>query len=149
MWYVLKLNRSLKGKILLHEITESNHNYYVEYLCDGGVEAPYIHHYFKVEIVQQQASDSAKEITEQLIPFFHKTTREYHIAGQEKTNGKGDEEGKNHGSNVGADGYNRGIHNFFPENKIIANKKNNDPKRRITATASGIPKGLKRHPTPE
>lgn len=40
----LLLNRPLKSKILLHEVAKGNHNNHVENLCDGRVEAPYIHH---------------------------------------------------------------------------------------------------------
>jgi hypothetical protein len=42
---------AFKGKILLHGITECDHNHHVYYLCNGWVKGQHIHHDFQVDII--------------------------------------------------------------------------------------------------
>ena len=133
----------------MHQVAECNHNNHVENLCDGRVKAPYIHHDFEVEIVEQEAADGTQEIAEKLVPFFHKTARKNHIPGKIKTKRKGNKKGKDHGRNVRADGYDGCMNNFFFKGKIVAHKKNHHPKGRIATSTGRIPECLKRHPPPE
>lgn len=137
-----------KGKIFLHQVAESNHNDNIDYLGNGGEKSPNVHHYFQVEIVEQQTANGAQEIPEQLKPFLEKTASENDIPCKVKANRKGDAKGKQHGGYVGAYGYKGSVYNFFSESKIIGHKKNHNTQGCIAAPTGCIPECLERHPTP-
>jgi hypothetical protein len=57
-----------KGKMFLHQVTESDQDSSIDDLRNGGIKFKYIDHDFQVDIIKHQAAHGGTKVPHQLVP---------------------------------------------------------------------------------
>lgn len=131
--------------MLLGKVAERNNDDGGEYLCNRWKKVELFHKQFDKNVIQQNANHHQYKIPEQLYPAVQSGLSENNIPHQEKTNGKTNTERNNERGDIRLKCYEAEIEHLFLQNKIIANKKNENIQKRVRSAASSITERLHGH----
>jgi hypothetical protein len=125
-----------EGKIGLRYITECHYDNRCTDFSDGGIKMELLHEYFQEYVVEQYRPQDRQEITEELGTARHGGTLEDHVSRQGKSDGESEKKRKHESGDVRADGDKWQDEVLLPENKVVADKKQENIQHGV-GTATG------------
>jgi hypothetical protein len=131
-----------KSEILLGEIAKGNDDGRGDYFGNGRIQMKMFNKKADKNIIQDDANNNQQEITEQLNPSMKYRVRKDNVSHQHETRWKTDQKGYNESGNMGLKGNKSQMQNFFVQNIVICQEKNENIKGRICASAGSVPESL-------
>jgi hypothetical protein len=136
---------SFEGEILLRQVTENDYNTRGDDFCNGGIDVEFLNEQADKAVIQQNTKYNQQEIPKKLDSAVETGTGKHDIAHQQESCWKADQEGHHKSGDIGFECQEANMQYLFMQDKIIADKKNQDIQDGIGSAAGGIAESLYGH----